>query len=399
MKAIRTWFGLLFSLNRITSLSVHFNSLGNAQYKSLEFIRKGDEIQTKGNLSQHDNTDELIKTIDSKNGIVLTVTGKGVLNKTTSIEKEGESLVKSVYPQINVDDFYYQIDRLDEGHLVSIIRKSQLESLMKESLIQNQVVFLYIGVATFNNIFKNDVQLENYLMHYENGNLIRISEQVEKSNGEIRFGNEQLKGNEAVLHISAYCSFIKRQPFYSSEETENTHNYNQKIESSFINKGGLMAISITLIMVLSNFMYFTSLNKSFNKLSLQKLSVEKEMRLLKKEEAQMEAQKELFEKLNFKKQTHHSELVDKISSKATEDIQFSALEIYPERKQNRSSETIAFHNSTLIVKGRAKSSNGFKVFTQSLSQIPLLETVKMTQFSKNQKLGGYDFKLFVTIND
>ena len=125
-----------------------------------------------------------------------------------------------------------------------------------------------------------------------------------------------------------------------------SNNTNRSVENQLIKKGGILAIVLTFLMVAGNFLWFSSLNKTFNQESVKKLSVEKEMRDLKVKQQQFKEQQELFEKLNFKEQTHHSELVDQIASKAPSDLQFTSIAVYPEINSKQTKESMEFDKNS-----------------------------------------------------
>ncbi|MBD80176.1 MAG: hypothetical protein CL840_14780 [Crocinitomicaceae bacterium] len=389
----------IVALKEVTSLEVHFSPKG-IQFKCMNFVRKGDEVIPNGELITDSNLANMDSLQSGKTDLSITITGKGVLRKIISSEKAGIALIKEAFPQISVDDFYYQADQIPQGYLVSIVRKSQLSEILNpESSLIQRMVSLNLGVGSFIKLFEKNVQLSCYNIRLENRELVQITESKEEPSQQVTVGSESLPAESALLQLAGYYSLMGIGPSLSSEVETTLKNTSTSIENNLLKKGGVAAIVLTLLMVLVNFVCFSSLNKTLNQESIKKLSVEKEMRELQEKQNQFKERKELFDKLNFKEQTHHSELIDQIASRATSDIQFTSVVVYPEKNSNQAKKSIEFDKNSMQITGLAKHSDGFKKFTQYLNELDLLKSVKMTQFSRNQKLGGYDFKLLIALNE
>ena len=150
----------------MTDSILSYLTFGNT-YCSIEHIVDADETidiriltATKKNGEFHiqksifENDIEIISTeIDKNQHCFLNISGGQVLIKVTSISGNDTKIIGSAFPNIDLNDFYYQILKTSSQNFVALCRKDYIRSILKIYATNKiEVIGCSLGFFTIQNL-------------------------------------------------------------------------------------------------------------------------------------------------------------------------------------------------------------------------------------------------------
>ena len=256
--------------------------IGN-QFIGIEVFAEGDSekvncIFVKKNKDELSITDSIkINSIDeikddniSGIPIILTLNTDKVLTKEVdSIDKKDSVLVKKAFPNINLDEFYYQIWRLSDNSNISIVRKTYLNETISSFKDQKKINInsVFIGISPLENVI-NHINNDSVLL---NGKIFdKISNSISSSNSDDSINydvnNIQIK-NTDLLSFASIISYLLNNSIGSINELNLVLKNNYFQNSFFIKTSRFLTYSLLAILLI-NFIFFNYYFNKFNEINI-----------------------------------------------------------------------------------------------------------------------------------
>lgn len=344
-----------------------------------------------------------ILKIPKKQPLFLVVNNDNVLTKhIVSEENELEKLVYHAFPNINLEEFFYESITHENRHLISICRKVYINELIDKYKHNGAfVIDISLGNALISNValFIKDehVVTSNAFVSLKNQEIISIDKNdiIEIKTYDIN--GLQVNSNQ-ILSLAA--SLIGIMPYFNPEN--NFNNLKDTIKEDYLQsryytqflKFGLLFILVILIV---NFLAF---NHYFNEVnSLQQTSEMNEtsrQKIIKLNGSVNKTQK-MVEDMLKGSSSKSSFYVNAIIQGLPNSILLSDLNYQPIVKRIKTGQPIETENNMILISGESSSSEQFSKWVANLEGIIWIEKVEITNYEDVAKhLSKFSLKLNVT---
>ncbi len=334
----------------------------------LKKVRKELNVEKKISV---DAIEDLASQLSKNQSIFLVLNNDNVLSKT--IESENNEALKLVYkafPNINIEDFYYEVLSQKNKHFISLCRKEYVKKII-EGYAKNN--FFIIAISLANNLSSSIQMYLNANPFFTSNAKISLEanqiKAIEKEEGV--FQNYEVEGinisNKSLLSFSGALQLVLKNYSVST-------NLNSKKEAllstfkqtqffrQFLKLGGLFILGLLVL----NFFFF---NYYFNKANELKqiyetnVSTKKEMITLNESVSKKQKMVDDLLKSNGSKSSFYSNAVMQILPHS---ILLSEFNYQPLKKRIKADKAIELEKDIIIVSG---TSNNSEVFSSWISQL------------------------------
>ena len=337
--------------------------------------------------------------------IHLVVNSEKVLTKAISSEQQDAlKLVYKAFPNIVIDDFYFEVLSQNHTHFVSLCRKTYIDSLI------NRFEEHKLNVIDFSLGHSSLDILEAYL----NTNTIYTSnskiESNEKGIVSIESGtknSEQYDINGIRIENSHLLSFSGALKSYFNKAEEGNTNFSTKkaaliddykqsrFYNQFLKFAGLFILAVLLI----NFLFFNHYFNKANELGqLSELNEATKTRILKLNASVSRKQKMVDDilKSNASKTYYYSNQIIKELPKS---ILLSEFNYQPLVKRISKEKPIEINTNSIEVSGASNDSEDFSNWISQLEKLEWIQSVDILEYgSKNSRTQDFVIKITL-VND
>lgn len=229
------------------------------------------------NRFEADIVEKIAGTIPKKQHAVLVINNENVLFKTvTSEQNDNLKLVYKAFPNINLEEFYFEVSHQKNVHFISLCRKEYVDTLIEKykdhgiSIINislgNSLVSFVLDFMSAENIFTS-----NSLITLD-GNTIKQIERTENTELKYYDINGLKASNEDVLSLSGALQAVLRINNRETNFETRKHSLLKTYgESRFFNQFLKFAGIFILILLSINFLFF---NHYYNEVNVLKQSTQ-----------------------------------------------------------------------------------------------------------------------------
>lgn len=375
--------------NRFCSVEVTQEN-GENLYYGIILKKKRKELEIESSFSV-DNI-ELLKThIPKSKPISLVINTDSVLTKKVQRKTIApEQLVHMAFPNIKIEEFYFETITQDENHFISICRKSYVDDLLK---VFHSFGFAIIDLTLGNLIIssissfldKNDIHTSNSLISIEDSQIVDISsepitQEVSYSINGLDVKNRFVLGFAAALKLLLKNTIIKSS-FTDTKAKLNTDFQQKQFANQFL-KIGLIFLFVALLI---NFLTF---NHYYNEVN----TLRETAQILESSKAKILSLNEKVEKTEkmvgdvLKSSTSKSSFyVDVIINNLPESILLKELNYQPLLKKIKEDKVIENHKKTIIISGESTNSLEFSQWISKLENFEWIASVEILSFEDLSK--------------
>ena len=363
-------------------------------------------IQTKKELnisaSFKENTIEgLVKKLPKHQHLVLIVNNEKVLSKTIETKQtEALKLVYSAFPNINLEDFYFEIHSQKNTHFINICRKDYITTLI-ETYDKHKLSILNISLGNhslsnlFEFIHEKTIYSSNAKITLKNNELIQIEKgSVISESYDVNGSNVT---NDQMLSFSgALQPILKNNSTNTNFVTEKNRledSYKQtRFFNLFIKFGGLFILGLLLINFLFFNHYFNSVNKlaqvseinqvTKNQITVLNESVSKKMKLV-----------DDLLKSNGSKSSFYSHTIIQSLPKT---ILLSDYHYQPLLRRIKEELPIELNTNHIVISGSCIKSADFSEWINHLEKMEWIAKVSILEY-RNTNSKKSNFKISISI--
>ena len=341
------------------------------------------------------NFDDLILALKSCKHLFLIINSDKVLIKMvhfTHIAKE--SVVKTAFPNISINDFYYEVFDNGTSSLVSICRKEVVHEtviLFQEKGIS--VIQFSLGNTSFQKLlpFLNDFHFHssNGVFEVKDHKVIEWSKSKESSknydvNGLTVTSNQLLP----LAGIVSYCNGID-QSLEQKVQRNLVIDYQQKRIFQLGTRLGLGFLFITLII---NFLLFNNYNTQVSELKSELAMNEVYKKQLLRVKDLVTKKKRMVERMNSVSNSRVVWYFDEIAKSVPRTISLDQLEYQPLLRSIKKDKPITYETNKMIVAGVTKDDSDLTYWINLLEKKDWIQKVTIKDIGgENTQLTSFDF--------
>ncbi len=397
-KAIEIWHRLTFP-KVLVSVEYCFSPEGK-QLNATVLKKDKKEIKVLKAFAAR-TIDELASQLGKDIPVVLNITGKRVLSRkrSTSIEETLDEQAKRAFPNMNLEELYFQEEDQGMHGVVSAVRLDTAEALLTEfRQAQLSVIALYISVFGVLPLLKalgvNQAHLGYHQVKAEEGEV----ELVQTYNTEeLALGNERLEADKVPAFLGG-LKFFMQLPEYEGAGPGDVHTRFEEWRFVHAYKKLLPAMAIgLLVLLLSSFMvfnhYYTKNQALLSGMAGARASI-KTLEGLK----QSVLAKEDFLLHNAGSKENLTLMCDQLAASVPGAVSLDALTLFPLVKRHKREHLFEFAQTSLEIKGKCSRYSELQGWLVSINQLPFVKEIMILGYGDSEKQEPEKFHLLLKLD-
>lgn len=334
----------------------------------------------------------------------LVINNQHVLTKL--IEGDTNDILKLVhksFPNINLEDFYFEVLTQGYKHFVSICRKSYINDII-DQYTKNDIYItnvslgnsLTASIESF--IDTTQIRSSNALIGFNN-HLIETYETNQQSQELSYYNINGLNtSNKELLSLSAALQDVlntnQSQGNFESKAHQLQENYNQqRFYTQFLKFGGLFILGLLLV----NFIIFNHYFNKANELTeLSQLNTATKERVITQQDIVLKKEKiveDLLKSRDSKTALYSNEVMQLLPNT----IQLKTFSYQPLSKRIKADKPISLENQMIRISGDSTDSQQFSNWIYQLEQLQWVQKVAIELYGSNSKTKS-EFSIKLLIN-
>lgn len=390
--------------NEFCSIEHCINADGNIYIYALTALKKNGELDINGTFFS--SSVEQAKTKLKKNQhCFLNITGNPVLIKGTSTSGNDKKIIGSAFPNIDIEQFYYQILKTPSQNFVAVSRKDQvheiIEDYKKNALEVIGISFGFFAIQNLLRLLKEEkLQLGSYdlalaedqITGYQKSDSLQEEKLYQLDDTEISSNYLlALAGifSYGILHESLSSNF---QGFNAELKTE----HRQKV---FFRKGLVLGTGVLLISLLINFLLFSRYYEEHQNLTeeyqaellLKKVYEEKQIKVANKEK--------LVTNILNNSSSNSTFFLNRLITSKPSSIILSEFTFQPLERQIKDREPIRLMEHQVQISGESADEAEFSLWIRTLEEKTWIKEINVKDFSYKNSQNSQFSLLLILIED
>ncbi len=373
-----------FTYGSVFSAVEYTNYNGKETLQLLQLEKKKKELVVKNNQSLL-SIDE-IKKDDAKHLFLVINNSQVITKKVDFLNEDPLILVQEAFPNIALQDFYFDTYSNDEDSFIAIARKTYIDTLIDEYEKKGIAV---VGVGLGSLVIKNllnfikpdtSINTSNSIVSIDDAKIIDIRKtNLDKSYFSI---NGLEISNLDTLSLGGILSYYTGS-FLGLEDLNGTlaSNYEKKRE---------FTINLTLILgflLLSLLINFFVFNNYYSKVTAleSELSINEvyKNQLISLQE-EVKTKETVLESIQSVSQSKLAIYLDEVGQLVPNTISLSEINYQPITSRFKKGKQIKVDLNRILIKGVVKKESDFTVFVDLLESKNWIDNVIINSFSKNR---------------
>lgn len=358
---------------------------GANKYYGIVLKKKSKQLKIETHFEASDI--ETLKThIPKGKPISLVINTDSVLTKKVQGKSNAAlKLAHLAFPNIKIEDFYYETISQGKNHFVSICRKSYVDELLQDyALKQISVIDFTLGSLIISSIVDfvetDAIQTSKSLISVDNSQIIDISSDVLSHEKTYNINGLEVSNNQVLGFTAALNLVLKDQQIQSSYTDTKTQLNNTFKQKQFANQFLKIGLSCLFIILLINFLFFNHYYKEVNTLrETSQLLESSKAKMVYLNEKVQKTEKMLDDVLESST-SKSSYYIDVIINKLPESILLKELNYQPLIKKIKENKVIENHKNTILISGQSNESITFSQWISQLESLKWIQSVEILSF-------------------
>jgi len=368
-------------------VSVEFFSLNNEEKIAfLEVQKKSNELVVSKKYI-YDSREKLTE-VKSKFPAVLIINNEQVLQKVISgNDGNDKKLLNNAFPNLQSENFYYEIWRRENTSVVAICRKIYVDELLISIKSVLKVTSVNLGITSLSQLESFDLPLlittntQEVFLDDDINNAITetVPDFAEYAINGLQIPNTHLLGFSGILSLLLPHKTAGSIAVLQSKLNE---NYRQ---GTFFEKGLKAAIVLLLVLLLGNFFlftyYFDKATAISETVSLNKTGIEN----ISKIKQRIKDKEQKLESFTNNASSGSSVIINSIVKEMPSFLLLNELAYHPLEKKIKEDEAITTRDSLITVSGATLSNEAFTSWVGNIEKQSKVDNITITSFAKNEE--------------
>lgn len=374
----------------------HTTVAGKELFNFLQLQKQRKELVVH-NKQQFINQEAVFEIVQAQKHVFLLVNNQQVLvKKVDSYEENQLQLVQKAFPNITLNDFYYETYTNNESSFVAICRKNYIDELIA-TYEKNQIAIIgfSLGNLAIQNLLpfiEQDSRLYTsnaQIMVDENG----IQDIVKEETQENYTINGLVLSTNDILPLSGILQYYLQsetlQTGVQEKYNELQTTYQQK---QFFSVGLKSVLGLLLVALLVNFVFFNRYHSKINQLEgVLTINESKKQRIVQLKNA-IARKKGVVASINSVLQSKISWYLDEVSQLVPNTILLHDMEYQPLKSRIKVDKPITYFSTQLVIKGASKNAADFTNWITELEKKEWIHKVTIKNYGKGRKqLTDFEF--------
>jgi Tfp pilus assembly protein PilN len=345
------------------------------------------QIKTKDSFSG--SLTDLYEKIPKEHPLLLSIDGRGILIKAWEHQHESSQVVfRELFPQARYPEFFVQMHASSAKNWLSVCRKESMDELL-QALKKKGISLIDLKFGPFHlefirNLTNEDEdlwQLPNRNIIWEGSSIASIAADENYTDRYFRLGDEELSG--AYLNSFAHgLAILANQQNLNQELPEIIAHREQYKFKLLIQKTGWGILGFFLVLLLINYLVFTSYNKQLNVAQALYQSNLKTISHLEQLTQELKLKEGLALKVGMNNRQELSVIADRLASSLPAYITLSSLDINPVNKKQRSMDVPDLDKNKIVISGELNNSVRLYAWIEILKSFPWILAVEVVNLEQ-----------------
>ena len=382
-----------------------FNAVEVQDKNTYHFIsvkRKNNELDIV-NVNSFESPGQITEFIPKNTPVFLIINTEHILTKIVNDQKgEGLTVVNKAFPNLKMDDFSFETFQSGENSIVSICRKDEIHTLLK-NFEEHKIGIsgFSLGVSQIHNVLpfidKNEVQLNNHLVTTIDTGIDSIKINETGTAKEYNVNGMEVSGKYLLGFSGILGSILQQNTFTSNFSTVNSALKEEFLNKRFFNLFSKAALVFLLSILLINFLvfnhYFSKSEQLTQTSEVNKINKEKLLKL----DAQVRSKEKMAEDVLSASSSRASFYIDQIASVMPATLLLNELNYQPVKKQIKDGEAIEFDKDVILISGTSSNSDDFSHWVETMEKFEWTGTVAIKDYDYTSKSSSL-FTLLIKIS-
>ncbi len=355
---------------------------------------------------QTDSIDSLPEYVPKNRAISLVINTKDVLYKyIESNQKEEETLINIAFPNINIAEFFYQINSNGSNVHIFLCRKIQLEKIVnKFTALKYPVVEVNLSnfLAQHLHLFSENktFKTSNSVISIEGNSIKNIKR---KNLGDIKenygFKGLSVSNHHLLSFLASISLLLNFEPLYTNLVESNKKLQKAYLQERFFKLFSNFAIAFLLISLLINFIFFNS-----NYTAVQELQETSKINSDTKNSinvlnAEVEKKQLIVENIMNSSSSASSFFLNEVIHSLPPTVLLTEFDYQPLEKRIRKEKPVEFTNNSITISGTTTEREGFSYWIYELEKMDWIKKVSILNYGDIEDSTEFMIKLEIVDND
>ncbi len=374
----------------------HSEKESNPILIGIEVEQKKDELDIVQQFIA-DHPDQLSKHCKTSAKAHLVITDSNILSKEVHNIGTNQEILAEAYPNLDVNDFYYQILKTSSKSFVAICRKQYVDSLIstyKKATIQVTNVDLgNLKAASLAPYFK-DTNVSTHSATIEINTNEISSIRPNKNNVEDYKIDTIRIPSSYTLPFACILDLVSDQTLVSGNiEDKNAQLQQVYKETSFFKKTLHYGVGFLLLSLLVNFFVFNNQYKKWQTLQEEEQVYTTQKETIKKQQSIVNTKEAIVQSIittGFSKSSYY---IDHIIQSQPETVILSSFAYQPIAKTIRSNKPIVIKENILLITGNSSDKVAFTAWIDTIENIDFVQTTTINYGADKKKTAAFEIAI------
>jgi Tfp pilus assembly protein PilN len=361
-----------------------FEAYGKEFFSLLQLTLKKGELEVVLE-KKSEKLDELIPLLNLKAPLFLTINTSKVLKKEVedSVQDNHELLVVNAFPNLELDNFYYQILKGAKSNIVAISKKEYIDWYVNQLQKMGLSPFsLVIGTAQIDNIkrFVNgEIAGSNFMVSLDDKGINDFELKPETQTNTINLDGIAIQNN-SLLNFSHIIGYLQKATQLNNLSLLNGNLRNEFKNLKIFDVGVKASLLFFLVLLLSNFLIFDNYHSKNQKLETNLIVEGQNDNTLQEVKKRILTKEEQLKILSSAKNSRTSYYLDEIAKGLPKSIWLNDIKYQPLVNPVRNDKIIEFNNNNLEISGIINDKIAFTVWSDNLEMQKWIDKVEIIDY-------------------
>ncbi|NAS32041.1 hypothetical protein GTQ40_13730 [Flavobacteriaceae bacterium R38] len=352
------------------------------------------------NTCKTETVEELSLQLKKNHPLFITINTSQVISKFVAAKTDNElAIVHKAFPNIDLDDFYYEISSIKNNSLISICRKEQVDTVLA-AFIAKKMEIIGFSLA-FHQIYQVEKFIDDDII-FSNKVLVKNEDTVftDAKNADAVYNINGIEvQSDFILSFSAALTHFLNGPVLGSNFRERiitlkNEFYQKRFFHLFSKSFGMILLGVLLI----NFFFF---NHYFQKVEELKQTIainsSNKEKLLKLDEVVSKKEK-LVNDIISSSSSRSSMYLDQTASLLPETLLLTGMNYQPIQKKIKKDKPILFETDVLEIEGHARDSGDFSEWIETIEKLKWVSELSVEGYGYENSSTS-SFKVVISIEN
>ncbi len=366
--------------------SEHDNSLS---ILGLEILLKKEELDITRKFKA-DSFQELAGHIKNVQKIKLVITDDNVLTKEVSNTGKDIEILSEAYPNLNLDDFYYQILNTSRKSFVTVCRKRYVDAII-QNYRQEKIIITEISLGNLKMaalvpyIQKEDILSHTSTIQFQDKEVFSILARINHDVQDYTIEGFAISSIYTLPLAIVLNSFSDQTRVFGNIDGKNQQLQNEYKESLFFKKALQYGVGFLLMTLLINFFVFNAQYQKWQNLQEEIQVYTTQNESIKKQQSIVNTKEAIVHSILTTGFSKSSFYIDQIIRPQPTTVLLNSFTYQPETKTIRSDKPIWIKNNVISITGNSVDKAGFTIWLNTIEDLDFVDTVTIIHYGMDKK--------------